>query len=901
MLRRVPEYGARLSHPVPTPDRATVSEPILERLGEALAGRYVGLTPVGRGGMASVYHAHEVKHQRRVALKVLHPEVAAAVGTERFLREIRVTAGLHHPHILPLYDSGEAGGLVYYVMPYLSGEALADRLEREGPLPVDEAVQTAIDVASALEHAHREGVIHRDVKPGNIMLAGGRTFVSDFGIAHIVDDAAGTALTSTGVSVGTPLYMSPEQASGSQPVTPSSDVYSLACVLYEMLAGEPPYTGPTARLVSIKHQADPVPSVRRLREVVSPEIDAVLTRALQKLSVDRYPSAGAFAQALEEARGPGADERPAPAPGPRNWRRAVAVLGVVAATGLVLFATDRRSVAELPSASFERVTRDAAPELFPTLSASGDTVVFERRGDLWLRSLADGTELRLTDDPSLGNTHPRLSPDGRRVVFRSERNGGGLFLLDLDEGGPRRLTNFGYNPDWSPDGTRILFATEGITDPSTRRSLSNLFVVELATGERRRVSELDAVQPEWSPDGRRIAFWSVMRDGALTSQRDVWTMRADGSEPVMITDDRALDWNPVWTADGEHLVFSSDRGGSRSLWTVAVDTATGRPLGPLAPLTSGATGSHEHTTVAAEATDALYVERLTTANIHRLPFDPEAGVVSGPMQTVTSGSVMALEPSVSPDGRWVAFYTLEEPMALHLAATDGSASWRITDDAGNDRSPQWSPDGGRVAFHSDRSGRYQIWEADVSRLVSDASAGAGSLAVRPGDVPIRQITSSGVITIYAFWSPGSRRVGFVEIGQGVSAVSMENPDAGPEMLIPGDLMVRPAWSPDGTRIAGVLPPAAGGTGIVVYSLDSRSLQTISDFGDAPRWLPDGRRLVFVWGSRLYLADIRTAEVSEIHALENDAPGLGSVSADGDWIYLSRTVTEADLWRIAWGR
>lgn len=861
--------------------------------------------------MASVFVAHEVKHDRTVALKVLHPEVAAAVGTERFLHEIRVTAGLHHPNILPLYDSGEADGLVYYVMPYLSGETLAHRLEREGPLPVDEAVRIALDVADALEHAHRAGIVHRDVKPGNIMLSDGRTFVSDFGIARIVDDAAGLELTSTGITIGTPLYMSPEQASGADDLTPRSDVYSLACVLYQMLAGEAPYTGPTARMVTIKRLTDPVPSARRLRESVSEDVDAVLAKALQKLPVDRHASAADFAEALKSASS--ADKTSAASGVPGGAAQAArgrgrllpgaAAVAVVAAGLLVLATRDRPDIPELPSASFERITRAAQPELFPTLSASGDTVVFERRGDLYLMSLTDRAERRLTDDPSVGNTQPTLSPDGRRVAFRSERDGGGLFQVEVDGGAVRRLTNFGYNPDWSPDGTRIVFATEGVTDPSTRRSLSNLFVLDLATGDQRRVSDMDAVQPAWSPDGSRIAFWSVMRDGTLTSQRDIWIMAADGSSATRVMDDRAVDWNPVWTADGRHLVFSSDRGGSRSLWSVAVDPVAGGAIGPLEPLTSGATGSHEHTAVAASAGTALYVERLTTSNIHRLPFDPDSGVVTGPPSPVTSGGMMAVEPAVSPDGAWVAFYTLEESMALHVAATDGSTVRRITDDVGNDRSPQWSPDGRRLAFHSDRSGRYQIWAADVTGLEGGPSAAGTEVepAVPRADVPLRQLTNSGVITIYSFWSPESRRVGFVEIGRGVSATPVDDPSAGAQMLIPGDLMVRPTWSPDGTRIAGVLPPAAGGSGIVVYSLATRSIETVSDFGDAPQWLPGGRRLLFVWGSRLYLADLDADTVREVYSLGDDVLGLGSVSVDGRWIYFSRTVTDADLWRIDWGR
>ena len=868
----------------------------------ALAERYTDVRPIGEGGMAFVFLARDVKHGRDVALKVLRPEVAAAVGPERFLHEIRVTAGLQHPHILPLYDSGEADGLIYYVMPYVSGETLRARLEREGPLPVEEALRIAREIANALDHAHEAGIVHRDVKPDNILIASGHTFVCDFGIAQVADEAANAKLTSTGISVGTPLYMSPEQASGREAVTARSDVYSLGCVLYQMLSGEPPYTGPTARMVAIKRLTDPVPSVRRLREAVPAEVDAALTRALQKVSADRFPSAGAFADALAagvESTGssvtPAADVIPGSAPRPRTARpRRVAAAAIAVALGAavlaaVLLVPRQSSVPEIGQASFSQITRDPGAEMFPALSPDGEQVAFAKLGVLYIRSLEDGTERRLTTDARAGDTQPTFSPDGTRIAFRSERNGGGLFVLEIANGTIRRLTNFGYNPAWSPDGDEIIFATEGITDPSTRRSLSNLFVVDVTTGDQRRVSEIDAVQPSWSPDGSRIAFWSVMRDGSLTSQRDIWTMAADGSDALRVTDDRAVDWNPVWSPDGAHLIFSSDRGGGRNLWSIPIEPVTGRPLADPRPLTSGGTGSHEHVTVAAGKSYALYVERLTTSNIHRLPIDPETGMVTGAPSPVTTGSRMAMEPSVSPDGAWVAFYTLDEPMALHVAAADGSTVRSLTDDGGNDRSPQWSPDGRRIAFHSDRSGRYQIWEAEISP--SPAS----------GDAPLRQITTSGVITIYSFWSPDSRRVGFVEIGRGVSAVPVDDARAGAEMLIPGDLMVRPVWSPQGDRIAGVLPPAAGGSGIVVYSLASRAIQTISDFGDAPQWLPDGRRIVFAWGSRLYLADTASGEVRELYTLEDDVLGLGSVSNDGRWIYFSRTVTQADLWRIDWTR
>src|SRR5437773_6837774 len=248
--------------------------------------------------MATVYLARDLKHGRPVAIKVLRPEIAAALGPERFLREIEMAARLTHPHILPLHDSGQAGGALYYVMPYIEGESLRDRLEREGPLPLEEALRITREVASALSYAHSHDVVHRDIKPENILLSGGEAVVADFGIARAITAAAGRNLTETGIALGTPGYMSPEQASGGGPSDGRSDVYSLACVLYEMLVGEPPYTGPSAQVVIAKRFTDPVPSVRRLREGIPAAIDAAVSRALAKAAADRFATAAVFAEAL---------------------------------------------------------------------------------------------------------------------------------------------------------------------------------------------------------------------------------------------------------------------------------------------------------------------------------------------------------------------------------------------------------------------------------------------------------------------------------------------------------------------------------------------------------------------------------------------------------------------------
>jgi serine/threonine-protein kinase len=272
----------------------------LDRLKQALTERYIVERELGRGGMATVYLAHDLKHDREVAIKVLRPELAATLGAERFVREIEIAAKLTHPHILPLYDSGEADGFLYYVMPYVEGESLRDRLHRERQLPLEDAIRIAREVASALSNAHSLGVIHRDIKPENILLSAGEAVVADFGIARAVTAAGGEQLTETGMAVGTPAYMSPEQATAGE-MDGRSDIYSLGCVLYEMLGGEPPYTGATPKAVLARKLTDPVPSLRALRETVQAGLEQAAQKALAKAPADRFQTAGAFADALVTA------------------------------------------------------------------------------------------------------------------------------------------------------------------------------------------------------------------------------------------------------------------------------------------------------------------------------------------------------------------------------------------------------------------------------------------------------------------------------------------------------------------------------------------------------------------------------------------------------------------------
>jgi eukaryotic-like serine/threonine-protein kinase len=402
---------------------------ITERLSTALADRYRLERELGQGGMATVYLAEDVRHRRKVAVKVLHPELSAVLGPDRFLKEIELTANLQHPHILPLFDSGAVDGLLFYVMPFVEGETLRSRLTREHQLPIAEAVRIARDVADALEYAHKRGVVHRDIKPENILLHEGRPQVADFGIALAVQQAGGSRMTQTGMSLGTPQYMAPEQAMGDKGVDARADVYALGAVTYEMLTGEPPFTGPTAQAIVAKVMTETPRPLSSQRPTVPAEVEAAVLTALQKLPADRFASAAEFASALgNPAFRTATHSRAASAASGTptvnaGWKWAAAVLTLMAAvSGGVAIRTLARSgsvprdIGLPPTAPIrmEDTKRNFAA------AHDGTFIVYEAKvgasSQLWYRSLI-GTEVRAIGGTEGAFGTPRISPDDKRVAF----------------------------------------------------------------------------------------------------------------------------------------------------------------------------------------------------------------------------------------------------------------------------------------------------------------------------------------------------------------------------------------------------------------------------------------------------------------------------------------------------
>jgi len=436
------------------------------RLAAALADRYRLERELGQGGMATVYLAEDLKHQRQVAIKVLRPELAAVLGAERFVQEITTTAQLQHPHILPLFDSGQADSFLYYVMPYIEGETLRARLDREKQLGVDEAVRITREVADALDYAHRHGVIHRDIKPENILLHDGRPMVADFGIALAVSAAAGGRMTETGLSLGTPHYMSPEQATAEKEITARSDVYSLASVLYEMLAGQPPHLGGSAQQIIMKIIAEPVPEVTTLRKSVPANVAAALAQALEKLPADRFESAKAFGEALANPAftGTATHMLAGAAVATRRTRTLTWALGATTVVlAVALAVTLLRPSTPPPAVSLHAELGDSVYPSGVTVSSDGATFAVSAltgRRELYLRN-ADNDDFRLLPGTE-GAIAPAFSPDGRSILFMATAGVQQLRRVDLTSGNVETIADSAVSLGWCGDGDLVIMRGQSI-------------------------------------------------------------------------------------------------------------------------------------------------------------------------------------------------------------------------------------------------------------------------------------------------------------------------------------------------------------------------------------------------------------------------------------------------------
>ena len=717
---------------------------VLARLSAALTGRYTLERELGRGGMATVWLARDLKHDRLVALKILRPELAAALGPERFLREITLTAGLDHPHILPLLDSGEAAGFLYYTMPYVAGESLRDRLSRERQLPMDDAVQIAREVADALGYAHGRGVVHRDVKPENILLAGGHARVADFGIARAIAAAVSDRLTETGIAVGTPAYMSPEQGAGSRELDGRSDLYSLGCVLYEMLGGETPYLGNTPQAILAKKLTEPAPRVSVLRETVPTAVEAALTKVLARTPADRFLTAAQFVGALRGA----TQARP-------TWRRlagqphvhaiaAVAALGALTLLGRGLLRGRGPGPHDVVIGRQIALTTDPGFEIDPVLSADGRFIAYTAgpllHTQIHVRQVDGGRPVAVGDTGGPTQRWPRWSPDGQRLLYCAGRN---VMVVAALGGTPRvvaRATGRLWGADWSPDGRAIAFT-----------AADSLYVVTLSDGAQRTLGGWsDLHSPTWSPMGDLIAFVSGNRayvgentygNSAVSS---ILVTSAAGGAATAMTDGRALAVSPAWLADGQGLLFVSDRDGPRDVYTAPVGHL-GKEGRPPARVTAGL---RPHSiTLSRDGRRLGYNQHATSANVWMLPMPAGRAASTSQATPVTRGSQVIETLTISADGRWL-YYDSDRtgrPELYRIAAAGGEPE-QLTDAPGGHFWPVLSPDGREVAFQSQRHGTRDLF-------MMPAEGGAVSVIwVAAGEDNGPQ------------WFPDGRRIGFQHWG-----------------------------------------------------------------------------------------------------------------------------------------
>jgi eukaryotic-like serine/threonine-protein kinase len=855
---------------------------------DALAPNYVVERRLGRGGMATVYLARELRHRRSVALKVLRESVGAELGAERFLREIDTAARLQHPHILPVFDSGSTAGRLWFTMPYVEGETLRQRLERQPALTIPEALRIAREAGQALAYAHQQGVVHRDVKPENILLTGdGSTLVADFGIARTTE-AGAERLTTGGMVVGTPSYMSPEQASGEAEVDGRSDIYSLGCVLYEMLAGRPPFTGSTPHAIVARHLTEAPPPLSSGGRRVPAAIERVVRRAMAKTPGGRYASANELVAALEtvgtgEARGSGS--RPlllvagalvlaAVAAGIVGLLRRSGPAGADPATGTIASGFNRRMT---------QLTTGEGVEEWPAWSPDGSRLAYVADADgyrqIFVRTLATGEERRLTRE-SRDDIQPAWSPDGRRLAFvrasadsgqlaPSDLNGwyfegGDIWTVDVASGAMNRLVTAAFGPAWSPDGTHLAF-------DAAWAGARRIWISDTAGLNPRQLTSdsSEAVihaGPRWSPDGRRLVFRRI--EGTTS---DLLTADVASAATVRFTQDAPAELDPAWSPDGRWIYYSSDRGGGMNVWRQRV-SGDGRP-GEREQLTTGA-GADVEPAPAPDGRRLAFAVRGLNSDVWQLPVSPATGAATGPAEPVIVTTRVESRGAWSPDGRTIAFNSdrLGE-MNIWLHDVASGADRQLTTGAGGDYQPQWAPDGRTLVFFSARAGSLDVWTVSVDdgsllRLTSDPAMDINPfyspdglsiafLSDRLGRTDVwlmnadgagqRRLTSTGAGGHFIRWSRDGRSLVYrAESGTQTRivrvAVDSDSMTPMPEILSGGHM----SWSPDQSIIMDV----RGHRTLFAYPVDGSPPRRVFEFPtpdariDYPVWSPDGRHVLF---------------------------------------------------------
>jgi len=861
---------------------------------DALAHRFRVERELGRGGMATVFLAHDLKQDRLVALKIIHPLVAAGLGPERFLREIKLTAKLRHPHILPLFDSGEISGQLWYTMPFIEAGSLRQRLTHEGHLHWEQALDIGEDVLAALSYAHQQGIIHRDIKPENILLEGGEAVLADFGIAQAISAAGAERLTGTGVAIGTLAYMSPEQAGADGNVDGRSDLYSLGCVLYETIVGHAPFSGSPQSIVAQHLTARP-PPISDPSKSLPADIPGVIETSLAKDPDDRFPDAAAFTSALGAARSRRRTATRKPA--------VLLALVIISLLGLTFYAGRRipspavasGSVASGLNRRLTQLTFSEGLEEWPAWSPDGTRLAYVAESGgyrhLFVRTLSTGAERRITQQ-SRDDIQPAWAPDGQRLGFvrastsggrlepsdiNGEYNeGGDIWQVDLETGRETRLVQDGFNPAYAPVGGRLAF-------DATYAGGRRIWVADSGGRNPRQVTSdsSEAVvhsEPRWSPDGRRIVFRRVDK-----IKSDILTLDLDTRGMNRVTDDNVLDMDPVWAGDGAHIFCASSRGGGLNLWRIRV-TAAGLAAGSPEQLTTGA-GDDIQPTLSPKGDRLAFAVRGINSDLWRMPLSPTTGQPSGPPAPVVMTTRVESRGSWAPDGKSIAFNSdrLGE-MNIWIRNLTDSTERQLTRGPGGDYQPNWSPDSRTLAFFSARSGNADIW------------------AVTVADGKLIQLTHDRETDTNPFYSPDGKQIAFVSDRDGRAEIWVIGTDGSSPRRVTsigvGGHFLR--WTPDGQSI---VFRAETGAQIQIYRASVRdgALTRLPDVASGAHmsFSPSRSLILDVKGHKaLWIFPVNGRPGQQIFAFPNPEVRIDypTWSPDGRWVLFDRAAPKGgDLW------
>jgi serine/threonine-protein kinase len=826
---------------------------VMTRLSAALADRYRVERELGAGGMATVYLAHDLKHDRDVAIKVLHPELAAALGGDRFLSEIKTTAKLQHPHILPLLDSGDADGLLYYVMPYVTGETLRSRLERERQLPIDDALRIAREVADALGAAHALGIIHRDIKPENILLQGGHALVADFGIALAVQQAGGARMTQTGLSLGTPHYMSPEQAMGDKTIDARTDIYALGAVTYEMLAGDPPFAGSSVQAIVAKVLSERPTPLAMLRDTVPPGVEHAVLTALAKLPADRQASAAAFISSLGDGAAAGGAAASTPSPSTRaavarssRWLR-MAIIGNIA-LALGVAALLLRPAPELPTSRQHVVLwKRSVPAALAAgaafvgtqaaIAPDGSSIVYADSSDGWMlmRKRRDASTAELLAGTE-GAISPFFSPDGKWIGFVTID--GKLKKLPVAGGSPMTLaedvpTDY-KSGAWLDDGTIVYGSASTMARlPSAGGSKPRkLRVPSVLLSQYLNIAAL--------PGSRGFLFTGCQGNCAFTSDAWVYDFAADSAR-VLVPQAAG-----IWYSPTGHVLYAGRDGG---LFAIAFDAKTLKTHSEAVPVIDGVrpggfaispSGSILYALDAAASapSELVWVDRQGRAS----PFD---STWRGKFEY----------PALSPDGRSLAVSERDKLTDLWIHHADGSRHKVNTPGTANWR-PAWLADGKSLTFVSVRDPLRDPNDVSVYRVPSDAGVAATQIFKDRFGVYEAEISpDTQWLVVRIDEDVGSGNIYARRLhGDTARQTLVANPSADMQIVI----------SPTGKWLAYTIEERGAREVYIASFPDMKIKRQVSRGGGTePRWARSGREIFFESRGQLMVAAVAAGAALEV--------------------------------------